>query len=108
MSIIKICQKSIAHFNNILSKNNTNNLLLGVKSGGCNGLKYYIEPLYDSIEKNDEIIKLNDTNKLVICGKSIIHLIGTEVKWEDDLLSSGITFKNPNAKSTCGCGETFN
>ena len=108
MSIIKICQKSIKHFNNIMIKNNTNNLLLGVKSGGCNGLKYYIEPYYDNIEKNDEVIPISNNKNLIICGKSLIHLIGTEIEWKDDLLNSGITFNNPNARSTCGCGETFN
>jgi iron-sulfur cluster assembly protein len=111
MSIIKICQKSITHFNNIMLKNNTHKLLLGVKGGGCNGLKYYIEPLddqHDEIDKSDEIIPIGENNKIIVCGKSLMYLIGTEIKWEDNLLSSGITFNNPNAKSTCGCGDTFN
>jgi len=108
MNIIKICSKSIAHFNNIMLKKKTNKLLLGVKGGGCNGLKYYIEPYHGTVEPTDEIVPIGDGNKLIICGNSVMHLIGTKIEWKDDFLSSGITFINPNATSTCGCGDTFN
>jgi iron-sulfur cluster assembly protein len=108
MTIIKLCEKSIKHFINIMNKNKTTNLLLGVKSGGCNGLKYYIEPYYDEIQHTDEIIPINEINNIIVCEKSLIYLIGTEIIWKEDLLNSGITFNNPNANSTCGCGDTFN
>lgn len=106
--ILKMCSKSIQHFKNIMNENNTNRLLIGVKGGGCNGLKYYVEPLINTPDKNDEVIKLDNKNELVICGKSLIYIIGTEIKWKNDYMGTGLEFNNPNAKSTCGCGETFN
>ena len=39
--------------------------------------------------------------------KSQLFLIGTEVDWEDGILSSGFRFHNPNAKRSCSCGESF-
>ena len=107
-NILKICNKSLNHFSAIMKNNNTNRLLIGVKGGGCNGLKYYIEPFNGEIDKSDEVIKLDKNRELIICGKSILYLMGTEIKWKDDYIGSGLEFINPNASSTCGCGETFN
>lgn len=107
MTIINLCKRSTQHFINIMEKSNTNRILIGVKGGGCNGLKYYIEPLNSKPDKTDEIIKLEENKELVVCGKSLLYLIGTNIKWKDDLLGSGIEFENPNAKSSCGCGDTF-
>ena len=45
--------------------------------------------------------------KLYIDKKSYLYLIGTEIDWIDDLLQAGFKFVNPNAKRTCGCGESF-
>ena len=105
--LIKICQKTKNHFNDICKKNNTKTLLFSVKGGGCNGLKYSIVPLYDKMQKNDEIIKFEQFN-IVICGKSLMYVLGTELKWKEDVIGSGIEFVNPNSTSNCGCGETFN
>ena len=90
----------------ILKNSNSKSILVGVKGGGCNGLKYYVEPTNDPPNKLDETIKVDDVN-IIVCGKSLFHLIGTEVKWKDDLMGSGLEFNNPNATSSCGCGETF-
>ena len=53
-----------------MEKSKTNRILIGVKGGGCNGLKYYIEPLHSKPNKTDEIIKLEQNKELVVCGKS--------------------------------------
>jgi iron-sulfur cluster assembly accessory protein len=105
-NILTFCAKTISHFRGILKKSNSKSILVGVKGGGCNGLKYYVEPTNDPPNKLDETIKVDDVN-IIVCGKSLFHLIGTEVKWKDDLMGSGIEFSNPNATSSCGCGETF-
>ena len=52
------------------------------------------------------MIKIDDVN-IVVCGKSLMHLLGTHVYWKHDEMGARIEFTNPNAKSTCGCGETF-
>ena len=105
-NVLTFCAKTISHFRGILKNSNSKSILVGVKGGGCNGLKYYVEPTNDLPNKLDETIKVDDVN-IIVCGKSLFHLIGTEVKWKDDLMGSGLEFNNPNAVSSCGCGETF-
>lgn len=101
-SIVTFCDKSIAHLKKIASPN----VLIGVKGGGCNGLKYFIQPC-NTPEKYDEVIDMNEF-QIVVCGKSLMYLIGTHFEWKEDYMGSAMTMQNPNANSKCGCGETFN
>jgi len=107
-NLINICNKTIHHFRGVLRSTNKTKILIGVKGGGCNGLKYYIEPINNEYigSKLDEKIKINNID-IVICGESLMYLLGTEIKWKNDFMGSGLEFINPNAQSTCGCGETF-
>jgi len=104
--IINICRTTANHFNNLLTYSNHKYIFIGVKGGGCNGLKYYIETTSDTPEKHDEII-VSEEVPIIVCGKSLIHLIGTEIRWKKDNMGSAIEIINPNAKSSCGCGDTF-
>ena len=104
--ILYICNKSIKHFKKLLLKNNSKYINIGVKGGGCNGFKYYIEPSNEEPNKIDEII-IQDNIQINVCGKSLFYLIGSEINWKDDNMGNGIVFNNPNASSKCGCGETF-
>ena len=107
MALLNFSTKVIRHFKTILTESNHKSMLIGVKGGGCNGLQYFIEPTSDPPAKLDEQIQIDDLS-IIVCGRSLLHLIGTNVSWKDDLMGSGITFENPNATSNCGCGETFN
>jgi len=80
--------------------------MIGVKGGGCNGMRYFIEPTDKPPHKTDEQINLDGTN-IIVCGKSLFHILGTEVIWTTDTMGARFDFKNPNAKGSCGCGETF-
>ena len=99
------CATTIKHFKTLINKDNTS-LLIGIKGGGCNGYKYYIEATSDYPAKRDEVIIIDDL-KIIICGKSLLHLLGTNVYWKNDVMGARIEFDNPNAKTKCGCGETF-
>ena len=46
--------------------------------------------------------------RVLIDPKAVMFLIGTEMDFQDDKFKSGLVFNNPNAKGTCGCGESFN
>jgi iron-sulfur cluster assembly protein len=108
MSIIKMCGKTIKHFKNMLEKTNKSAIFIGVKGGGCNGARYYIEPTNDEpdTETKDETF-VKDGVKIIVCGESVFHLLGSEIKWSEDFMGSRIEFINPNAKSSCGCGESW-
>ena len=104
--IMTFCTTTIKHFKTLINKDLTKNILIGVKGGGCNGLKYYIEASDNKPEKKDEILIIDDL-KIIICGKSLIHLLGCHVYWKQNEMGSRIEFNNPNARTKCGCGETF-
>jgi iron-sulfur cluster assembly protein len=82
---------------------------LGIKikviSGGCSGLKYSIE-YADEVGKFDEIIETAGI-KVIIDAKAVLHLVGSEMDYVETQFKSGFTFKNPNQKGGCGCGESF-
>ena len=79
-------------------------LRLGVKGGGCSGLSYDLQ--FTPGEKGDTVLELEDF-KVFIDVKSTIYLKGMALDYEGGLQGKGFVFKNPNATSTCGCGESF-
>lgn len=80
-------------------------LRLGVKTTGCSGLAYVIE-FVDELREDDEVFESNGV-KVVVDKKSLVFLDGTEVDYAKVGLQEGFQFKNPNAKDSCGCGESF-
>jgi iron-sulfur cluster assembly protein len=91
----------------ILRRNNAKAALFYAEGGGCNGLRYKIEPVKTPPQKGDEIIALNDDHELRVCGKSLLHLWGTKIDWKSDFMGETFHFENPNTAGTCGCGATF-
>ena len=79
---------------------------IGVKSGGCSGLKYFIE-YADEKGKYDEVIQDKGVT-IFIDPKALMYLIGTEMDYISEQFKSGFTFTNPNEKGKCGCGSSFN
>jgi iron-sulfur cluster assembly accessory protein len=76
-----------------------------VVGGGCSGFQYHM-----GFEKQpnggDEILDANGFKVFVDKG-SLIYLDGTEIDYVESLTGAGFKFNNPNVKSTCGCGESF-
>ena len=76
----------------------------GVQGGGCSGFTYQLK--FDNEKENDKIIESYGVN-IYVDPKSFLYLMGTEIDFVDELNQSGFKFVNPNAKRTCGCGESF-
>ncbi len=79
-------------------------LRVGVKNGGCAGMSYTMEWAED-VGPYDEIIEDKGV-KVLIDPKAVMFLLGTEMDFKADKLSSGFTFNNPNQTAACGCGES--
>ena len=83
---------------------NTKQLRIGVKGGGCSGMTYVLG--FEQPTANDDHFEVDGIN--VIMDKAHgIYLVGMEVDWQGGLNSRGFTFNNPNASKTCGCGTSF-
>jgi iron-sulfur cluster assembly protein len=78
---------------------------VGVKGGGCSGLLYTLIVEKES-RPDDKIIEAHGV-RLFIDKKSYVYLAGTTLDFSDGLNGKGFTFQNPNAKKTCGCGNSF-
>jgi len=78
---------------------------LGVKTTGCSGLAYVLE-FADEISEFDQVFEQNGV-KVLIDGKSLVYLDGTELDFVKEGLNEGFKFNNPNTKAQCGCGESF-
>jgi len=103
---LTFCTQAIKRLHHIQKISRKSAVLIGVKGGGCNGLKYTITPTNDTPLKHDECFSLDDTN-IIVCGDSLLHILGTKVYWVEDVMGDRFEFENPNAGGTCGCGSTF-
>ena len=77
---------------------------VGVKNGGCAGMAYTME-YAEEPAKFDEIVEDKGV-RLLIDPKAVLFLLGTEMDFKVDKLSSTFVFNNPNQTSACGCGES--
>ncbi|KAI8641440.1 hypothetical protein BD408DRAFT_418043 [Parasitella parasitica] len=80
-------------------------LRVGVKQKGCSGNSYDLQ-FTDSKGKFDEIVS-QDGVTVLVDSKALITVLGSEMDFVQDKLSEHFVFNNPNAKGTCGCGESF-
>jgi len=93
---------------NLLNKNQKNYVLLQAKGGGCAGFKYdwsFIDE--DKITDNDSFIDLGEGKYFIIDSTSVPLIDGMKVEWKEEIFGSSFELINPNAKSSCGCGESF-
>lgn len=105
---ITVTEKASKEIKRIMQENKipeSFGLRVGVKGGGCSGLTYTLG--FDEFTKESDTVIESNNIKLFIDGKSLFYLSGTELDFSDGLNGRGFVFNNPNAKKTCGCGESF-
>ncbi|MBU1438739.1 MAG: iron-sulfur cluster assembly protein IscA [Gammaproteobacteria bacterium] len=80
-------------------------LRVGVKTTGCSGLAYVLE-FVDELNDDDQVFEHDDL-KLIVDGKSLVYIDGTQLDFVKEGLNEGFQFNNPNVNGECGCGESF-
>lgn len=81
-------------------------LRIGVKKGGCAGMEYTMEWAAEQ-KPHDELVEQHGA-RVLIDPMAVMYLLGTEMDYRIDRLSSQFVFSNPNQTSACGCGESVN
>jgi len=72
---------------------------------GCSGLAYSVDYITSANSMDEKVA--TPGGDLYIDGPSLLYLIGSRMDWVEDDFTAGFVFNNPNAKGSCGCGESF-
>ena len=89
----------------IQEEKDTIGLRVYVKGGGCHGYQYGMA--FESKMDDDDTVVEKDGVNVIMDSQSAPLLSGCEVDYEDKVQGSGFAIKNPQAKTTCGCGSSF-
>ncbi len=76
-----------------------------ITGGGCSGFQYGFT-FDDEMAEDDTLVEKNGV-KVLIDAMSLQYLKGAEIDYKDDLSGARFVIRNPNAKTTCGCGSSF-
>lgn len=107
-SSIQISDSAVEEIKRLMTENNlpeTAGVRVGVKGGGCSGFSYSLNFDVDQAD-GDVVIEMKGV-RLFCDPKSMLYLNGTTLDYTSGLQGRGFQFQNPNATSTCGCGESF-
>ena len=72
---------------------------------GCSGLAYSVDYVTEADPMDEKIV--TPGGDFYVDGSSLLYLIGSTMDWVEDDFTAGFVFANPNAKGSCGCGESF-
>jgi len=107
---ISVTPAAHAHISAQLRHSGANNVRLGVKESGCNGYMYTLD-FVEQPEADDLNLRISNTTHddivMVVSPSDIALVGGTQIDLVTEGLNSALRFKNPNAESHCGCGESF-
>ena len=106
--ILKVTEQASAQLKKIIlsAPSGTVGVVVAIDKAGCNGYSYKLDFAKKTEVENLDYVERNDV-KVFIDPKATMFLLGSEMDYSTDKLSSKFVFKNPNEKSTCGCGESF-
>lgn len=106
LSGVSISARAAGRIVAILAKETPGAMLrVAVSGGGCSGFQYGFS--FDDAPTDDDILVERDGARILIDATSLDVLKGSEIDWVDDLIGASFQIRNPNAKSSCGCGTSF-
>jgi iron-sulfur cluster assembly accessory protein len=108
MSLVTVTESAAGQIKRLLDQDGkavTHALRMKVVGGGCSGLQYQL--MFDDQRKDTDHEIESGGVRVVIDEKSALYLVGTTLDYVDSLMESGFKIQNPNAKQSCGCGQSF-
>ena len=105
--IIKLSDNAALRIKEIMSSDENESLgvRVSVKTGGCAGMSYVMDYTKEA-NPSDELIEDKGV-KVFVDSAAVMYLLGTEMDYKKEELSSSFVFNNPNETERCGCGESF-
>jgi iron-sulfur cluster assembly protein len=105
--LVKVTANAARKVSTLLQRQNRPNgvLRVAVVGGGCSGLQYKMD-LQDGPANRDILVESAGI-KVVVDPKSALYVTGSELDYVDALQDGGFKVKNPNAATSCSCGESF-
>ncbi len=106
---VRVTDAAAGKITELLSEEDKSNagLRVFVQGGGCSGFQYGL--MIEESQGDGDVDQIFESNgvKIFVDPISIRYLGGAEVDFVENLMGGGFTIKNPNAKTTCGCGQSF-
>ena len=104
--VMRLTEAAAARIKDILARSDKPiaGVRVGVTNGGCAGMSYTME-YAEHANPTDEVVEDKGV-RLLIDPKAVLFLLGTEMDYKTDKLSTQFVFNNPNQTSACGCGES--
>ena len=102
--MITLSESAAKKLSELLESKKETGVRAAVRGGGCSGFTYKLD--FDNQNTDDRVIT-DQGVEIYVDAKSFLYLMGTQIDFVDELNTSGFKFVNPNAKRTCGCGESF-
>jgi iron-sulfur cluster assembly accessory protein len=105
--MIRLTDNAVSKVKEVIAEQADNyaGIRVAVVGGGCSGFQYAMN-LESSSREGDEVLEL-DGLKVFVDDQSALYLNGTEIDYIETVQGAGFKFSNPNARNTCGCGESF-
>jgi iron-sulfur cluster assembly accessory protein len=105
--MITVTEAAAEKIKGLIEKDGTSQsgLRMGIVGGGCSGFQYNLA-FESNAGEMDQVIETAGV-KVFVDAKSCLYLNGVILDYSDGLMGAGFKIENPNAKTTCGCGESF-
>ena len=103
--MIDFTDSAVNKIKEVLKDTENTGVRAAIQGGGCSGFTYKLTMEKES-DPDDKVIEIKGV-KLFVDKKSYLFLIGTTIDFVSEMMQMGFKFINPNAKRTCGCGESF-
>ena len=104
---VQLTAKAVEMVKDAMSRENLTGygIRVGVVGGGCSGFQYSMD--FENAERDGDAVFEQDGIKLFVDPMSSMYLQGVIVDYVVGLSGAGFKFNNPNARNTCGCGQSF-